>query len=184
MHFLPNELPAIPSPIIAEVKALLRLDHDEDDRAIGDFLRSSASLCENFIGQRLIVRTVSDIILPDPQWQRLRHAPVHAINQVERLAADGAPPQLVPSTDYAVDIDGSATGWVKLHRSHYQHKARYRVTYSAGMADDWNGVAASLRQGMVRLAGHLYSHRDAVDAGGPPSAVTALWQPHRRMRLA
>ncbi len=45
-------------------------------------------------------------------------------------------------------------------------------------------VPAPLRQGVVRLAGHLHAHRDETDAAGPPAAVTALWRPFRRMRLA
>ena len=58
------------------------------------------------------------------------------------------------------------------------------MTYSAGLATDWDELPAGLRQGIVRMAGYLYANRDGIDAGGPPSAVTALWRPYRRMRMA
>jgi uncharacterized phiE125 gp8 family phage protein len=58
-----------------------------------------------------------------------------------------------------------------------------RVGYSAGIAEEWSGVPEPLRQGIVRLAAHLYTHRDSADDAGPPAVVTALWRPYRRMRL-
>lgn len=52
-----------------------------------------------------------------------------------------------------------------------------------GFADDWNGIPEPLRQGIIRLVAHLYTHRDAADAGPPPTAVAALWRPWRRLRM-
>jgi uncharacterized phiE125 gp8 family phage protein len=51
------------------------------------------------------------------------------------------------------------------------------------MATDPNGLPEALRHGIVRLAAHLYSHRDEAEQAGPPAAVTALWRPWRRLRL-
>jgi uncharacterized phiE125 gp8 family phage protein len=52
------------------------------------------------------------------------------------------------------------------------------------MAPDWTGLPEALRQGVVRLAAHFYTHRTAAEDEGPPAAVTALWRPWRRMRLS
>ena len=57
------------------------------------------------------------------------------------------------------------------------------VRFRAGIGTDWNGVPEPLRAGIVRLVSHLFSHRDAADAGPPPAAVAALWRPWRRMQL-
>ena len=51
------------------------------------------------------------------------------------------------------------------------------------LATDWNGIPAPLRQGIIRLVAHLFTHRDAADAGPPPTAVAALWRPWRVMRM-
>ena len=82
---------------------------------------------------------------------------------------------------YAVDIDAAGEGWVRLTAPRDEKKVS--VGYVAGLADDPNGVPEAVRQGIVRLAAHLYVHRDAANGGGPPAAVTALWRPWRRLRL-
>ena len=181
MSFQPEDLPDIPPDLIAEVKAFVRLDHDADDAAIAGFIRSAASLCENFVGQMLIAREVCEMLPARVEWQKLKRLPVQAITLVETLAADGSA-SLLPVIAYAIDIDSDGFGWLKVHET--GPDSRLRVTYDAGLAIDWDGVPHTLRQGVVRLAGYLYANRDGVDAGGPPSAVTALWRPHRRMRLA
>ena len=60
---------------------------------------------------------------------------------------------------------------------------RVRISYSAGMAVDPNGLPEAPRQGIVRLAAHLYMNREGGGEARPPAAVTALWRPWRRLRL-
>ncbi len=177
----PDDVPPVPAELIEEVRGFLRLDHNEDDEAIAQLLRSAAHLCENFIGQMLIARSVCDRMPARAEWQKLKKQPVQAITLVEAVGPDGALTSL-PSNDYALDIDTDGVGWVKLHP--VNTVARIVITYDAGLAADWASVPTTLRQGVVRLAGYFYTHRDRLDAGGPPSAVTALWRPHRRMRMA
>ncbi|WP_422344866.1 head-tail connector protein [Parasphingorhabdus sp.] len=181
MSFPPISLPAIPAELIEEVKEFLRLAHGEDDDALEQFVRSAAHLCENFTGQMLITRPECDRLPVRAEWQKLKRRPVQAITRVEAVATDGNMTPLDPSA-YAMDIDGDGIGWVKLYS--YHNIQRIAVTYEAGLAADWGAVPITLRQGVVRLAGYLYSHRDGADVAAPPSAVTALWRPHRRMRLA
>ncbi|WP_337658669.1 head-tail connector protein [Sphingorhabdus sp. Alg231-15] len=181
MSFPPDDMLPVPIELIDEVRGFLRLDHVEDDEAIAQLLRSAARLCENFIGQRLIARSVCDRMPVRTEWQKLKKQPVQAITLVEAVGPDGALTSL-PLNDYALDIDSDGVGWVKLLPANMV--ARIAVTYDAGLATDWAHVPTTLRQGVVRLAGYLYTHRDRMDAGGPPSAVTALWRPHRRMRVA
>ncbi|MBC7504293.1 MAG: phage gp6-like head-tail connector protein [Sandarakinorhabdus sp.] len=52
-----------------------------------------------------------------------------------------------------------------------------------GMAADWNGIPEPLRHGIIRLVAHLFTHRDAADAGPPPTAVVAMWRPWRLLRI-
>ncbi|OYW88988.1 MAG: hypothetical protein B7Z20_01255, partial [Sphingobium sp. 32-64-5] len=80
---------------------------------------------------------------------------------------------------YALDIDGDGDGWVRVMQAGVT--GRVEVNLSAGMAQDWAALPDPLRQGVVRLAAHLFA-QSASDA--PPAIVTALWRPWRRMRLA
>ncbi len=181
MSFPIADWPDLPADLIAEVRDFVRIDHQADDAAIDAFLRSAASLCEDFTGQMLIIRSVTDMLPGRQAWQKLKRLPVQSITSVEQVAADGIASALAVE-DYALDIDSDGIGWIRLHR--HDGGSRIRVTYASGLATDWPELPASLRQGIVRMAGYLYANRDGVDAGGPPSAVTALWRPYRRMRIA
>lgn len=176
--------PGQPAPAMAvsvlEAKAYLRIEGEDEDALIAGLIRSATSLCEQFTGQLLIARDATEIIPTSAEWQRLRQTPVQAITGVEGLPADGAAFAL-PVESYAIDIDGNGDGWVRVTQPGAADRAI--VTYRAGMAVDWNGVPEAVRQGIVRLVAHLFTHRDAADGSGPPAVVAALWRPWRRMRL-
>ena len=160
---------------LAEVKAMLRLEGDGDDALIAGQIRTATALCEAFIGGWLIERGGEQRLAADTAWQRLGITPVVAVLAVVAGGAD------VPSEDWESDIDSDGCGWVRAKRP---LPAGARVQFRAGLAADWNGVPEPLRAGIVRLAVHLFTHRDAPDAGPPPAAVAALWRPWRRLRLA
>jgi uncharacterized phiE125 gp8 family phage protein len=107
-------------------------------------------------------------------------APVRSIARVEAVDGNGVAVAMLPG-EYAVDIDANGTGWVRLTSA--SAARRIRVSGSAGMAVDQNGVPEPIRHGVLRLVGHLFAARDGSD-GAPPAAVTALWRPYRRARLA
>ena len=141
-------------------------------------IASAAGLCEAFTGQVLTRRGVQEVLARNGCWQRLGRTPVSAVTAVEESREDGGFGPLSAGS-YSVDIDASGDGWVRAGGG----GGRIRVSYQAGLAADWNAVPEALRQGIVRLAAHFYTHRAEADDGAPPAAVTALWRPWRRMRL-
>lgn len=160
---------------LAECKAALRLDRDDEDAVIAGHIRAAMALCEAFIGQWLIVREGEQLIARELAWQRLQAAPVTAVTGVW-LAG------LALADGWEGDVASDGTGWVRLQRlpaGSGQLAARFR----AGLGQDWNDVPEPLRAGVVRLVSHMFTHRDAADAGPPPAAVAALWRPWRRMGL-
>jgi len=174
--------PAPRPPVsLAEVKAALRIATSEEDALLAGLVRSAADLCERFVGRLLIVRPVSEVLATPRGWTRLGAAPVQAIEAVAALALDGGEAPL-PAESYAIDIDAAGDGWVRLLAP--CEEKRVRVAYVAGLAADPNGVPEAIRQGIVRLAAHLYAHREpGAETLPPPAAVTALWRPWRRLRL-
>jgi uncharacterized phiE125 gp8 family phage protein len=158
---------------LAEIKAFLRLERDDDDALVAGFIRTATALCEAFTGQWLIARDAEQRIDPVPGWQRLHAAPVITITGVVGAAGP------LPAEQFETDIDAGGIGWVRLRTLPLAPVVRLR----AGLGSDWNATPEPLRQGIIRLAAHLYAHRDAADAGPPPAAVAALWRPWRRLRL-
>jgi len=165
---------------VDEAKAYLRIEGAEEDASIAGLVRAATGMCEAFIGQLAIARTVRETIPVQSEWRRLSRTPVRAISGVEGLPAEGSAFAL-PVGAYAVDIDTNGDGWVRVIQPGAAGRAI--VTSEAGMAVDWPSVPEPVRQGILRLVAHLFSHRDGAGDQGPPAAVAALWRPWRRMRL-
>jgi uncharacterized phiE125 gp8 family phage protein len=163
---------------MAEAQAYARVETGEEEAILAALIRTASSLCETYTGQILVARPFEEILPPGAQWQRLPLTPVRAIEEVAVLTADGTAVALNPA-DFEIDIDSRGDGWVRAASS----KGKLRIRGSAGMAVDPNGVPEPLRQGILRLVAHLFVTRDG-SGGEPPAAVTALWRPFRRMRLA
>jgi uncharacterized phiE125 gp8 family phage protein len=178
---------------LGELKAYLRLDTPDEDAVLAGLLRSACGLCEAFTGTWLIERGAVETVAAKltvwtgpgaaprglVQGVRLAAAPVAAIAMIEALYADGTSAVLTPA-QYVASYEDDGAARVATTDANAQ---RLRVTYTAGLSTSWNGVAEPLRQGIVRLAAHLFANRDAADEAGPPAVVAALWRPFRRVRL-
>ena len=172
-----SEPPALPVTI-GELKAFLRIEGSGEDAMLAGLLRGAVDLCEAFIGQALIARDVVETIAASYRWTCLRVVPVRAIDEVACIAPDGTA-SLISSAAYSIDIDADGNGWLRVPPS--GEASRVRVRYTAGMAEDWNGVPEPLRQGILRLAAHSYGTRGEGDAP-PPASIAASWRPWRRLR--
>jgi uncharacterized phiE125 gp8 family phage protein len=171
-----------PPPLVPveQVKAYLRIAGSDEDALIAGLVRSATELCEAFTRLALVERDVEEATAARASWTRLSLAPVRAITAVAAVNVLGAETALA-AAEHAVDIDARGEGWVRVLGG--AASGRVMVRYRAGQAAGWNGVPEPLRQGVVRMAAHLYAHRSGGEANGPPAAVTALWLPYRRLRL-
>ena len=171
---------AAPAVSLAEVQAYVRIETGEEEAVLAGLLRTATSMCEQFTGRVLVSRRFTETVPASGEWQKLSLTPVRSIDSVETVGEDGvAAVQAVGA--YAVDIDCAGDGWVRVAET--GSARRFRVSGTAGMGADTNGVPEPLRQGIARLTAHLFNSRDG-DGGDPPAAVTALWRPFRRTRLA
>ena len=171
---------AEPALSLAEAQAFVRVETGEEEALLAGLVRTASAVCEAFINQVLIVRDFREDLSASGEWQRLALAPVRSIDLVESVASDGTAAGLAANA-YAIDVDASGDGWVRLTSD--VDATRIRVTASAGIAGGTNELPEPLRHGILRLVGHLFASRDG-EAGEPPAAVTALWRPYRRMRLS
>lgn len=179
-----------------ETKAWLRLDTAQDDGAVQAVCRAALGAAENFCGQRLLRRAGRAVVAADPSWRRVPVGPVAAVRALAVLAADDSEtPLAVAATRVAIDADGDA--WVRADAAVTAALAaaagggpgvpapggrgRVAVDVTAGLAADWAGLPDPVRQGVVRLAAHMFA---GAEGTAPPAIVPALWRPWRRMRLA
>lgn len=169
-------------PIVAlsEAQAYVRIETGEEEALVAGLIRTASALCEAFVNQVVIARPFECQLPASGCWERLSITPVRAISGVTGLDATGLT-SVLTSSDYTIDIDFNGDGWVRTAPG--SNVTRVQVSGTAGMADDENGVPEPIRQGVLRLVSHLFTARDG-DGGEVPAAVTALWRPFRRMRLA
>ena len=176
-----------PSPVPAallvgareEAKAYLRIEGAAEDKAIDQLVAAAAALAEAFTAQMLLVRSATEAIPARRDWTRLASCPVRSVTRIEAMADTGA--TALPATAYDVDIGHHGEGWVRV--ADPVGLARLRVTLTAGLGADWTALPEPVRLGILRLAAHGYTHRDASEDAGPPAAVAALLRPWRRMRI-
>ena len=176
---------AEPALSLPEAQAYVRVERGEEEALLAGMVRTASALCEAFTNRVLIARPFSETLSVCGEWQRLSLSPVRSIDGVEGIALDGSATSLA-ATAYAIDIDASGDGWVRVIDA--GGAARIRVLATAGMASGTNEIPEPLRHGILRLVGHLFANRDGGGVSGPgsepPAAVTALWRPYRRIRLS
>ncbi|MDG2534483.1 phage head-tail connector protein [Sphingomonas sp. HITSZ_GF] len=158
------EYPPFPGAVIeaarAAAKAHLRIAGDSEDALIEGLAASALALAERFTGTALIARDFTESVESKGHWRALTLAPVTAIDA---------------GIDIAIDIDAQGLGWVRA-------RGRATVGYRAGTAAGWGDLPPPIATGVVLLTAHLFDHREKDMA--PPAAVSALWRPWRRVRLA
>jgi uncharacterized phiE125 gp8 family phage protein len=171
---------AQPIVTLSEAQAYVRIETGEEEAVLAGLIRSASGLCEAFINQVVIARAFTLDLPANGSWERLALTPVRTIGEVDAIDPTGIATPLETGS-YALDVDSSGDGWVRVSQA--GNATRIRVSGTAGMADDENGVPEPVRQGVLRLVAHLFTARDG-EGGEPPAAVTALWRPYRRMRLS
>nr|WP_167304386.1 phage head-tail connector protein [Sphingobium vermicomposti] len=177
---LVREEAGAPGASLGELKDYLRITGDGEDALLEALLLSATGLCEQFVGQWLMIGEARETVRADGGWQRLTARPVIAVLGVDAVTPDGEA-EALPVEDYAVDIDAAGDGWVRVHLAGERRVAAVR--YRAGLAEEPDGLPGAIRQGIVRLAAEHFAARGG-DMPSPPAVVSALWRPWRRMRLA
>ena len=178
---LSTELLGLDGVMLDEAKAYLRLELDEDDAPLGAIILAAIAHAERYTGLILIRRGVKEVITASSQWRRLGALPVAGVTSVTGIPAEGAT-FVLPAANYGVDIDNDGECYIRVTMA--GSAGRVEIAYLAGLSPDWASLPESLRLGILRLVGHLYTHRDASDDPGPPMAVVALLRPWRRMKLS
>lgn len=174
---------AAPAAAIAEARDDLRIDGSGEDAAIARAIEAAALICERFTDRIWFEREGWARLAPSGAWQRIGLAPVRAVLSVGRVAGDGSVTPIGVGA-HEIDIDAGECAWVRVSDGEAEGRVEVRVT--AGAASGWGAVPGPLRQGIVRLAAHLYRERGAGGSESesiPPAAVAALWRPYRRMRV-
>ncbi|RMF08909.1 MAG: hypothetical protein D6763_08960 [Alphaproteobacteria bacterium] len=186
-NLLPLTGPVEEPVTIAEARAYLRLDGDDDNAVVAACIMAARQACESYTGRSLISQTwqlyldrwpEGAIILPRP--------PLQSVTSITVYDADGGATAL-DLGDFWVDSAAAPARLLAKSATVLLQPGRrlggIEITYDAGYGDSWNDVPQALRQGILMAVANFYEHRAADSAAGLPAPIAALWQPYRVVRL-
>jgi uncharacterized phiE125 gp8 family phage protein len=176
------EGPAVEPVLLAEAKAHLRLDGDDEDDLLGALIAAARVAVETEIRRVLIAQSWRAIVETLPVGGvMLPVVPALSVEAVRAIDSSGAATEL-DTDDYEFDV---ADGSIKIDR--VAGAARYEIDFSAGYGSSGIDVPQPLRQAIRLLVTHWYENRSAVVLGDDPSATPLgyreLVAPYRRMAL-
>lgn len=157
----------------------VRIEPDTAQALDTALIAASLRHCEAFVGRLLLRRAVRERLAAQVQPMLLGAEPVRAPISLFAIAQDGA---LTPHPAHAYDahVAADGQGWIAVYET--RGASAFEARYTAGMAAEWGELDVALRHAVLRLAAHLYAHRDD-DQAAPPAAVAALLRPWRRVLL-
>lgn len=149
------------------VKDHLRVDGDEEDDLILNYLDAAVGYCETFTGRSIADSTwrLTTFSAP-PAILLLPRPPVLSVERVSFLLPDG--PEEVDPSEYTVELDADDEPGVLHFRA--PPRARVRVEYRAGY-ETRADMPGAIRSALLLMVGHLYANREDVVLGVTPSQL-------------
>jgi uncharacterized phiE125 gp8 family phage protein len=183
--------PAAEPISLAEAKAHLRIDADDEDALLTSLIVAARMFVERTLGLALITQGWSYFLdfWPRSTCVTLPILPVQAAGVVRLHDTDGGAIEL-DADDYAVDVLSSPARIV-LKGAAPAVVARelnaFEVAFTAGYGDEASEVPAPIRQALSLLVAHWFERREPVVLGAGaqevPTTVAGLLLPYRRVRL-
>lgn len=184
--------PATEPISLAEAKAHLRIDADDEDALLASLIVAARVFIEKTLARALITQ---DWSLYVDAWPRggtiaLPIAPVQEVTAVRVYDPDDGPTDVDAET-YSVDTLSEPARLVLSASGVQMLPARllnaYEVAFTAGYGDEAEDVPEPIRQALKLLVAHWFERREPVVLGEAPQEVPAtvasLLLPYRRICL-
>jgi uncharacterized phiE125 gp8 family phage protein len=180
--------PAVEPVSLAEAKAFLRVEHDDDDDVIASLIVSARIYAEAQTRRAMITQSWRLTRDAWPQTGRIavRPAPLQSLEAARVHDGEGEPIEL-DVAGFFVDVAGSElvfAPWVMPQPG--QTAAGIELDVTLGFGDAAVDVPEPLRQAIRLLVGHWYENRGLVSPGAAPLlplTVPALLAPYRMVSL-
>ncbi|WP_069445129.1 head-tail connector protein [Methyloceanibacter stevinii] len=183
--------PAAEPISLAEAKAHLRIDTDDEDTLISSLIVAARMLVERSLGLALITQSWSHFLDAVPQrgCVALPLGPVQAVSAVNLHGGEGGM-STVDAGSYDIDVlsDPARVVLTALVPSAGLRPFNgFEVSFVAGFGDAAADVPQPIRQALLLLVAHWFERREPVELGpgpqGVPAIAAGLLQPYRRVRL-
>jgi uncharacterized phiE125 gp8 family phage protein len=184
--------PAAEPISLAEAKAHLRIDGNDEDALLASLITAARMAVERTLSLALITESWSLYL---DGWPRsgtivLPIQPAQAVTAVRVYDPDDEP-ATVNSETYSVDVLSEparlvlSAGAVQLSPARLLNA--FEVAFTAGYGDEASDVPEPLRHAIKLLVAHWFEQREPVVLGAAaqevPATVAGLLLPYRRVRL-
>lgn len=186
------EAPSLEPVSLAEAKAHLRVDTNDDDALIGALITAAVTHLDGWsgiLGRALVTQTWQETLSAFPACGllRLRLAPVQSVEAILYRDAANAERTLSPSL-YEGPLADDFGPYVALAANQvwpatYERRDAVTVRYVCGYGDPAD-VPAPVKQAMLLMIGDWYANRETLTSGTAlalPFAANALLAPLRRV---
>lgn len=159
--------PATASLTLAEVKAQLRIDSDDEDTLLTNLIHTAEAHVDGLgdLGRAMITQTWAQYENQAPGWVRLHMTPVQSLTSVEYYDSDGTL-QTATVSDFELWRDGDHMICKPKDGKQWPgadtRPDAIKITYVSGFGDASSDIPESIRQAMLMLIAHLYENREAV----------------------
>ena len=188
---------------VSDIKAFLRVDHDDDDAVIGNLIVVARELCEQMTGRALISQGYSLFV---DSWP---HKPCHAWWDGQRegvMIPDYAPALDIPkapiiSVEQVLIYDGDGNAVEYASANYYVDNNGYpprlylnqnapaptagrtengiEIRFTAGYGETTDSVPEGLKQAMRQIIAHLYENRGDQANAARISGAQGIFETYR-----
>jgi uncharacterized phiE125 gp8 family phage protein len=179
--------PAIEPVSLAEAKAFLRVEHDDDNDVIAALIASARIYAEAQTRRAFITQSWRLTRDAWPQTGRIavRPAPLQSLDAAH-VYDGGSEPIALDVVGFFPDIAGSELVFAPWTMPQPGRPAGIELDVTLGYGDAAIDVPEPLRQAIRLLAGHWYENRGLVSPGTTsvlPATVPSLLAPYRMVSL-
>jgi len=170
--------PSVEPVTVPELKLFARIDHDDEDTILDNFIKAAREATEIYLRKALITQTITLYL---DEWHssslELPRPPLLSVTSISLLDESGTE-TTYSSDNYYIDtsedfgriiIKQNATPPYNSDRYH----AGYKIVYTAGYGQAASDVPESIRQCIMLWATSIYENR-AFTKDPPPEAVEML----------
>jgi len=172
--------PSVEPVSLQSAKAFLRVDHDDEDELITDFIQAARERIEAHLSVTLITRRRLYVkARPKSTNLYINHHPIKRVIAVDCIFGEDTK-RLDPS-DYLINLHARPAS-LRLLSSHTPSVDAIQIEIEAGFGAAASEIPMPIRQAIMLLIAQSYEHRGDADIA-MPLMVDALLMPYRGLRL-
>ncbi|WIY53667.1 head-tail connector protein [Devosia sp. YIM 151766] len=173
---------------LAEAKAFLKVDGNDEDALIETLIGAARLHVESVTGKALLAQSWR-VVLDD--WPpggvvKLPMSPLIAVTNIAAIDDNGGSHD-IDLGQFRSEPDRLILPRVVAGMPTMQHRQGIEIDYDAGYGSEPEDVPADLRQALLGLVAHWHEHRDAVIVAGSgaivPSGFERMVASYKRVRL-